>query len=447
MTEIATKAVWRPSQARIDAAEITRFIHWLNDTRRLALTDYESLWRWSVSDLEEFWQACWDWFGIESDTPVSSVLSERTMPGAKWFEGAALNYARHLLATARSQDAAHRNALIFRNEKTHSTAITWQTLNHQVGSVMRELRRLGVGPGDRVVSYMPNIPQTVVAMLATTGIGAIWSSCAPDMGATGVLDRFSQIEPTVLFAVDGYGYSGKPHDRTDTVADMVSKLPSLRALVIVPYLSSAANAASPDLGAIEQACEKRQPALDLLTWAEMIAAPTEPVFESMPFDAPLWIVYSSGTTGMPKPIVHGHGGSLLEGLKANAMHLDVSDDDRFFWFSSTSWIMWNLWVSTLGRGATVLQFDGNPGYPDLNTLWAFAAAERASFFGVSPAFMGMNMKAGLRPGDAHDLSAIRTIGSTGSPLTPQAYEWVYDAVKADVLLASISGGTDPGRPF
>jgi len=447
MTKIANLALWQPDQARIDAAEITRFTHWLNETRHLDLDDYESLWRWSVSDIEGFWQACWDWFDIQSETPIKSVLAERRMPGAKWFEGATLNYAQHLLATARKPGSANQEALVFKNEKNTSTSISWQTLNDQVGSVMRELRLLGVQPGDRVASYMPNIPETVVAMLATTGIGAIWSSCAPDMGAAGVLDRFEQIEPTVLFAVDGYGYSGKPHDRTDAVADMVGKLPSLKALVIVPYLASAANAQVPSLTSIEHACEAHPTAITMRVWEQLIAEPTAPVFKAMPFDAPLWIVYSSGTTGMPKPIVHGHGGSLLEGLKANAMHLDVSEKDRFFWFSSTSWIMWNLWVSTLARGATILQFDGNPGYPDLNTLWAFAASERASFFGISPAFMGLNIKAGLRPGDAHDLSAIRTIGSTGSPLTPQAYEWVYEAVKADVLLASISGGTDPGAAF
>lgn len=447
MTKISNVALWRPDQTRIDSAEITRFTHWLNETRQLGLGDYESLWRWSVSDIEGFWQACWDWFGIQSETPIKSVLAERQMPGAKWFEGATLNYAQHLLATAREPASASRDALIFKNEKNASTSISWQTLNDQVGSVMRELRQLGVKPGDRVVSYMPNIPQTVVAMLATTGIGAIWSSCAPDMGATGVLDRFVQIEPTILFAVDGYGYSGKPHDRTDTVADMVNKLPSLKALVIVPYLSSAASADTPSLSTIVLACEAHQPAITMQAWEHLVAVPAAPVFEAMPFDAPLWIVYSSGTTGMPKPIVHGHGGSLLEGLKANSMHLDISEKDRFFWFSSTSWIMWNLWVSVLARGATILQFDGNPGYPDLNTLWAFASNERASFFGISPAFMGLNIKAGLRPGDTHDLSAVRTIGSTGSPLTPQAYEWVYDAVKVDVLLASISGGTDPGAAF
>ena len=447
MNDISTKALWRPDKERIESAEITQFTRWLNDTKHLGLTDYESLWRWSISDIEGFWQACWDWFGLTSQAPIRSVLRERSMPGAKWFEGATLNYAQHLLARSREPDSANREAIVFKNEKHGSVSVSWQTLSDQVGSLMRELRALGIKPGDRVVSYMPNIPQTVAAMLATTGVGAVWSSCAPDMGAPGVLDRFEQIEPSVLFAVDGYGYGGRAHERIDAVINMVNKLPSLKALVLVPYLETAATAKAPALDRLGAACQQRTPSVSLHSWADMIAAPTQPQFTAMPFDAPLWIVYSSGTTGMPKPIVHGHGGSLLEGLKANAMHLDVGPQDRFFWFSSTSWIMWNLWVSTLARGATILQFDGNPGYPDLQTLWRFASNERASFFGISPAFIGLNMKAGLRPSQDHDLSAIRTIGATGSPLTPDAYEWVYDAVKQDVLLASISGGTDPGAAF
>ncbi|MGH1358086.1 MAG: acetoacetate--CoA ligase [Burkholderiaceae bacterium] len=448
MNSVSNTPIWRPDATRTAAADITRFTAWLQQTRGLNLPDYESLWRWSTDEIEAFWEAVWQWFEIRSHSDYKQVLLKRQMPGAKWFEGATLNYAEHLLRRAQEPDAGQTEALVFRSELTPRRSITWKSLETQVGALMKHLKAQGVTPGDRCVSYLPNIPETVVAMLATTGLGAIWSSCAPDMGATGVLDRFQQIKPKVLFAVDGYRYSGKDHDRTGVVTDLVAQLPDLEALVYIPLLSDAELAGTPDADAVIQCCQQDAHRVDFSLWCDAVNHPNAtPEYAAVPFDHPLWIVYSSGTTGMPKPIVHGHGGTLLEGLKANRFHLDVGRDDRFFWFSSTSWIMWNLWVSTLATGCTVLHYDGNPGYPDLHTLWDFAAQEKASFFGTSPAFIGLNMKAGIVPRADHDLSSLKTLGATGSPLTEEAYEWVYKNINSDILLASISGGTDPGAAF
>ncbi len=447
-TELVPEPLWRPDAERLRQAALTHYIDWLASTRALQFADYESLWQWSTSETEAFWASLWEYFAIDAHTPYTRVLRNATMPGARWFEGARLNYAQHLLARAREPDAAQRPALIFHSELIDRKEVSWQRLERDTGALMKTLRAFGVAPGDRVVSYMPNIPETVVAMLATVGVGAIWSSCAPDMGPAGVLDRFQQIRPKVLFAVDGYRYNGKDHDRSANVASLVDALPDLEAVVVVSYLGEASTSSQrPDFTSVADACLRHEPPARMHTWESAIADAYPPRFESVTFDHPLWIVYSSGTTGMPKPIVHGHGGSLIESLKGNRFHLDVGRDDRFFWFSSTSWIMWNLWVSTLATGCTAVHYDGNPGHPDLNTLWRFAARERVTFFGTSPAFIGLCMKAGIRPCDDHDLSAVRTLGATGSPLTVEAYEWVYRSIGSNLLLASISGGTDPGAAF
>ncbi len=434
--------LWRPGPERIERAGITRFSRWLQETRGLSFPDYESLWRWSVDDLEGFWGAFHEWSGVIAHTPASRVLAQREMPGARWFDGETLNYAEHLLAPALRPELAERPALVFVSELCERRTIGWRQLRAEVGALTATLVRLGVQPGDRCAAYMPNIPQTVVAMLATTSVGAIWSSSSPDMGTVSVLDRFRQIEPTVLFAVDGYRYGGKDFDRSDVVRELVRGLPSVRTVVFVPYLDARAR-----LQLDARARLDGTGAPEVVPWDDAIAQPAECRFTALPFEHPLWIVYSSGTTGMPKPIVHGHGGSVLENRKASALHLDVDETDCFFWFSSTNWIMWNLWVSTLMTGATLLQFDGNPGYPDLGTLWRLAERERLTFFGTSPAFVSLCMKAGLNPRAQFDLSALRTIGSTGSPLTEEACRWIYSHVHDDVLLASISGGTDPGAAF
>ena len=433
--------LWQPSADRIEQAGITRLQRWLAAERGLHFDNYEALWQWSVDDLEGFWGAIWDFCGVKSHSPHSRVLAEREMPHAKWFPGATLNYAEQMLAHAQAPDAATRAALVFRSELRPRTEISWSELAATTGALTATLARLGVAQGDRVVGYLPNIPESVVSLLAVASLGAIWSSSSPDMGPVSVLDRFRQIEPKVLIAVDGYRYGGKDFDRRDSLLELVAQLPSVQAVILVSYLDPAAA-----LATIEPAGQpgRRVP---VQSWSEAVAGAAAPAFTPVPFDHPLWIVYSSGTTGLPKPIVHGHGGTVLENLKTGVCHFDIGPDDRFFWFSSTNWVMWNLWISTLMCGCTAIQFDGNPGHPDLTTLWRLAESERTTFFGVSPAFIGLNMKQGLSPRTQFDLSSIRSLGCTGSPLTDEAYQWVYRHVGDDLMLGSISGGTDTCSAF
>ncbi len=446
---ISPDPIWAPSRERIEQSNLARYMDWLNTTQGLRFADYESLWQWSTTELEAFWVSIWNHCSMRSSQPYQNVLHPRTMPGARWFEGSMLNYADQMLWRASLPQWADQPAIIFQSECAGRREVSWSDLAAQAGALSASLSRLGVTPGDRVVAYMPNIPQTMAALLAVAGTGAIWSSCAPDMGSAGVLDRFIQIEPTVLFAVDGYRYGGKDFDRKQVVHELVSRLPSLKAVIFVPYLDPSATLGPAievfDAGDSTHTSPVR--AVPVVQWAQAIAQAHD--FEPVPvaFDHPLWIVYSSGTTGMPKPIVHGHGGTVIEYLKAMTLHCDLKEGDRFFWFTSTNWIMWNMTVSALIAGATVMLFDGNPGYPDLATLWRFVEAEKASFFGLSPAFVQLNMKQGLRPREQFDLSTLRTIGATGSPLTEDAYRWIYEQVHPDILLASISGGTDPNTAF
>ncbi len=437
--------LWRPDRARVEAAPLTRFAAHVADRKGLRFGDYEALWRWSVDELEAFWSEIVAFFDIRFESPARSVLSSRTQPGARWFEGATLNYAAQLLRRADAADAVMRPALIFRNESGLELTTSWRELADEVGSVADCLRRLGVVPGDRVAAFSPNIRETAVAMLASAACGAIWSSCAPDLGPTSVIDRFRQIAPKVLFAVDGYRYGGKPHDRREVVAELIAQLPSVEAVIFIDYLDPSAQTAmtgpQPRGGRAGSSGPQRLP------WAEAAGSPQPPRFEPVAFEHPLWIVYSSGTTGMPKPIVHGHGGALLECMKGSALHLGITAEDRTTWFSSTSWIMWNLWISNLALGTTLVHYDGNPAWPGLGALWRLAADTGITVFGTSPAFLSQCMKAGLTPRTDHDLSALRTIGSTGSPLTQQAYHWIYREVGTDLLLASISGGTDPCAAF
>ena len=420
--------LWQPSERRIASAQLTAYMSWLEATRKLRFADYHALWHWSVDEVEAFWASIWDYYAIAHSAPYTTVLEARTMPRTKWFTGAKLNYAEHALRHADGD----KPAIIFQSELRPRTDVSWDELKRQVAAVANTLKSLGVKPGDRVVAYMPNIPQTVVALMAVASIGAIWSSASPDMGHVSVIDRFKQIEPKVLFAVDGYRYGGKDFDRRGIVGEIVAALPSVEKVVLVPYL---------DTGIAASALP------NAMLWDEALATPGPLAFEQVPFDHPLWVVYSSGTTGMPKPIVHGHGGSILEALKSNGLHLDLVQGDRFFWYSSTNWIIWNLLVHTLLSGCTIVQYDGNPGYPNMETLWRFAADTQTDVFGASAAYLAQCLKSGVKPRECGDISRIRTVASSGSPLPVEGYQWVYDNVNSDLLLASISGGTDPGAAF
>ena len=420
--------LWQPSPERLRNARLTAYMAWLSKTRGLTFTDYNALWQWSVDEVEAFWESIWTYYNVKASAPYTTVLEARTMPRTRWFTGSTLNYAEHALR----HGEGHKPAIIFQSELKPRTEVTWDELKRQVAAVANTLKSLGVKPGDRVVAYMPNIPQTVVALLAVASVGAIWSSASPDMGHVSVIDRFRQIEPKVLFAVDGYRYGGKDFDRRGIVNEIVSHLPTVEKIVLVPYLDEHIDAA-----ALPNA----------MLWADTLKTPGPLTFEQVPFDHPLWVVYSSGTTGMPKPIVHGHGGTAIEAMKHNDLHLDLVKGDRFFWYSSTNWIIWNLLINTMLTGCTIVQYDGNPGYPDMNTLWKFAADTKTDVFGASAAYIAQCLKSGVKPRDCGDISRIRTMASSGSPLPVEGYQWVYDNVNSDLLLASISGGTDPGAAF
>ena len=377
---------------------------------------YPELWQWSVDDLEAFWAAVWDWCGVRGS--YDRVLSSRAMPGARWFEGAALSYAEHALASS-----GNGPAIVGVSQTRDRVEVGWDELRDAVARCRSGLQRLGVARGDRVAAYLPNIPETIVAFLATASLGAIWTSCAPEFGVRAVLDRFSQVAPKVLFVVDGYRYGSKDVDRQEEVAAIVGGLPSVAHVVRLPYLR------------------------DSDDWSQLLAEPGELTFEPVPSDHPLYVLYSSGTTGMPKPIVHGHGGILLEHLKVLTLHANLGPADRFSWFTTTGWMMWNYLVSGLLVGSTVVCFDGDPGYDDMRALWQFARDEQLTWLGGSAPFFMACRKLGLRPGDEYDLSRLVAVGSTGAPLPADGFRWVYDAVNPDVLLSSISGGTDVCTAF
>ena len=422
--------------------QIRLYQDWLRETRGLAFDNYDALWRWSVTELDAFWQSIWDYARIESPTPHTAVLAESRMPGARWFPGAQVNYAREVLRHVDAAHAAGMPAIVSDNERGEVRELSWPEMRRQVASVALTLKSLGVKRGDRVAAYMPNVPETMVAFLACSSIGAIWSVCAPDMGTAAVADRFRQIEPTLLIAVDGVHYGGKPLDRSAVLQELRGQLPSVRRLLLVPSPHATGQVAHD------------------VDWARATArddaevAAFEP--EWLPFDHPIWIVYSSGTTGLPKPIVHGQGGIILT-MHACGLHNDVGASygannfgERYHWYSSTGWVMWNSQLSGLAFGATICIYDGNPAgskeKPDWGVLWRFVARHQVTFFGAGAAYFSNCMKAGLVAKDCGDLSRVRALGSTGSPLPEEVQRWgtrqLREAGSKDVWWCNISGGTD-----
>ena len=420
--------LWEPSEAVKQQANVTHYMQWLAQEKGLHLQTREDLWRWSVTQLEDFWASLWSYFQIQASKPYTAVLSTHKMPRAIWFAGAELNYAEHIFRNATTQQPA----LLFRSERQPLIEVTWAELTLNVGAISQSLRNMGVKRGDRVVSYMPNIPETVFAFLACASIGATWSSCSPDFGMSSVIDRFKQIEPTVLFAVDGYQYNGRAFDRLPVVAELQQALPSLQKTILLPYLNQQSTGANLS---------------NTVLWQDITHEPAELAFEQVPFDHPLWILYSSGTTGLPKAIVQGHGGILLEHLKNLVLDMDMKAESRFFWFSTTGWMMWNLLVGGLLTKSVIVLYDGSPAYPDMNTLWRLAQDAQMTFFGTSAGYITSCMKAGVEPGANFDLTQLHGIGSTGSPLPPEGFSWLYEHVKHDLWVASISGGTDVCSAF
>ncbi|WP_440713302.1 acetoacetate--CoA ligase [Gordonia sp. FQ] len=423
--------LWTPKAERIGDSNIVALLDWLREHRNVDLADYPALHRWSVQDVSAFWGAMWDYFGIESPTPFSAVLDDPAMPGARWFRGAGVNYAEQVLRYARPGEVA----VTYASESAPPADLTWDELDRRVRCLADWLRRIGVGRGDRVVACLPNGPHALVALLATAAVGAVWSSCSPEFGASSVLDRFSQIEPKVLFAVDGYRFAGRDFDRRADIAEITRRLPSLEWHVHVPYLD-------PD--------SRPESAAEPVLWADAVpdgADPGDVRFEPTDFSDPLWIVYSSGTTGLPKPIVHGHGGIVLEMSKLLHFHFDLRPGRSMFFYSTTGWVMWNIVVSSLLTGATAVLYDGSPMHPEPDALWRLAEATGATFFGTSPTYVALMGKAGIVPAERYDLSRISGIMLGGSPVTPEAMAWVYENIHDDVWLTSQSGGTDVGSAF
>jgi len=422
----APEKLWEPSAELVERSRLREYMGWLEAERGLSFRTYDELWSWSVEDLEAFWSSIWDFFGVQADGGYERVLAGGTMPGAEWFAGASLNYAEHVFA---GKDDAAEVAILHASELRELGELNWGELRAQVAATAAGLRALGVERGDRVVAYMPNIPEAIVAFLATASIGAVWSSCSPDFGPASVIDRFAQIEPKVLFAVDGYRYGGKDFDRRETLSQLQEAMPGLAHTVVLPYLDP-----DPDLS----------PLRDAVRWDELLAPGerAELAFERVPFDHPLWVLYSSGTTGLPKAIVQSQGGILLEHLKKLHLHVDAHPGDRLFWFTTTGWMMWNFLVSGLLTRAAIVLYDGNPGHPDMGVLWDLAERAGVTTFGTSASYIAACMKAGVEPGAGRDLSRLGAVGSTGSPLSPEGFDWIYEHLGADTWLFSTSGGTD-----
>jgi acetoacetyl-CoA synthetase len=421
MSDDAPELLWQPDPVHVADTRLAGFRTWLRANRDLDLPDYDSLWRWSTTDLAGFWGAVAEFLGVIFHSPPTAVLGSASMPGASWFPGSTLNYAEQALTGQPDDDLA----VVFHREDGKSSQLTYGQLRSQVAAFRAALVSLGVQRGDRVVALAPNSPETLVAFLAAASLGATWSSCSPDFGPRAIADRFTQIEPTVFVAVNGYVYGGRSFDIRPTVDSLRADMPSLRATVLIDYLDNGA-----DLPGTE-------------SWSALLAdSDAELAFDAVPFDHPLWVLYSSGTTGLPKGIVQGHGGIVVEHLKMLALHSDLGPGERFFWYTTTGWMMWNFLISGLMVGCTIVLYDGNPGYPDLTALWHLAEQHRVTYFGTSAPFIQSCLKKEIEPAAQFDLTAMRAIGSTGAPLSPEGFRWLVDQLGPAVQICSVSGGTD-----
>jgi acetoacetyl-CoA synthetase len=419
------QALWTPGRDLIEGSNLIQFQHWLKDKKSLQFSSYHELWQWSVNHPGPFWKSIWEYFDVLYDGTYDFVL-KGSMPECKWFEGTHLNYAEHIFRKASSNPA-----IIFKSESSAIKSIGWNELKQQVSSLQKHFNDSGIKAGDRIVAYVPGAPEATIAFLAANSLGAIWSSCSPDFGTTSVIDRFAQIEPKILIAVDSYQYGGKVFDKTETIKELTKALPSLEHVIVISNESTKLTLQKP-----------------VFHWKEVTSLHDQPLeFVRVPFSHPIWVLYSSGTTGLPKAITHSHGGILLEQLKYGTFHNDFKPGERCFWYTTTGWMMWNYIHGSLLAGGTMVLYDGSPAYPDLNVLWKFSQDASISHFGTSAGFILANMKADLHPANDVDLSSLRSIGSTGSTLPPEGFDWIYKKVKRDLWLSSMSGGTDVCSAF
>ena len=419
------KIIWKPSAKRKNSSSMKCFMDWLRDDRDLSFADFNELWEWSVNDLEGFWKSIWDYFGLRSSTTFSKVLDEEKMPGASWFKGANVNIVDEIFKDY--QEIRDNTAISFRSETLGDGVLTWEELISKTNSLVIKFKELGVRKGDRVVAILPNTPHSLISFCATASIGAIWSLCAPDMGENAILDRFKQIKPKVLICQDSYVYAGKIINKVNSLRNIIEKLPSLSDTILVKIN--------------DNPLTKKQ-----LEWDNIMRLRGETEIEMLPFDHPLWIVYSSGTTGNPKPIVHGHGGILIEMTK-QSLHMDITKNDHFCWLTSSGWIMWNVQLLALLRKCSIAMFDFAPNYPDFLEVWRKVDEEKLTYFGAGAAFFTSCMKSNIIPKNKFNFDKLRSLGATGSPLSQEGYNWIYQKVKSDIWLAPLSGGTDFAGAF